>query len=167
MTEMTRNAYWLPIDVLSIQEQVAEMGANKKWHIEGGNPTRGKHIAIPVNEGDIYMIKGTDTPECFYGFLTDSYSPPYSHQNLTPYVSGYNRIKTADSATIVIIPQGCSFLALNTQSWDGITISYEVYRQSIKTVTDVWDGEIDARGIHIDDAYYLENVQITGNDSEE
>ena len=34
-------------------------------------------------------------------------------------------------------------------------------------VTATWNGEIDADGVHIDDAYNIENVQITGNDSSE
>jgi len=32
-------------------------------------------------------------------------------------------------------------------------------------VTDTWDGEIDADGIQIDDAYNIDTLQITGHNS--
>lgn len=183
MTNITRYTAVLDVDLSNLQEQAGCVGSSKKWYIgsTGNYVGSGKHVALPVEAGQKYMIKNSirTVDKAWCAYLTDAYNPPYTGGSSTPYVSGYDRFSITTTPTTIIIPEGCAYLAISTQDGEYNNISWTLQQYAPETapytingvkcfqVTETWDGEIDAGGIHIDDAYNLEDIQITGNDSAE
>lgn len=180
MTTFTRYTIMEDIDLSDLQEQVGCVGSGKKWYIKPEN-NAGKHIALPVTPGEKYVLSSSTATDssCWCAYLTDSYNPPYTHQSATPHVSGYDRFSVTTTPITITIPEGCAYLALSTQDGNETPNSFTFTLQQYATenaphtvngtkcfqVTDTWDGEIDADGIQIDDAYNIDTFQITGNNS--
>ena len=82
----------------------------------------GKHIAIPVVEGDTIRLSlvsyGTYTSGdhgMYYGFVTSSYNPPYSSGDAVPYVTGGSRVRCVlGSPQNITAPAGSAYLILST-----------------------------------------------------
>lgn len=182
MTTLTRYTATKDIDLSDLQEQVGCVGSSKKWYINQ-NSGGGKHIALPVVAGEKYVLSSSaaSANSCWCAYLTDSYNPPYTHQSATPHVSGYDRFSVTTAPITITIPEGCAYLAMSTQDGNEAPNSFTFTLQQCATenspytvngikcfqVTDTWDGEIDADGIQIDDAYNIDTLQITGHNSTE
>ena len=85
----------------------------------------GKHIAIPVTEGDKYVIHGDGNS--FWGWVTDAYSTPVTANSPVPYVSGYFRVYQKD-AVAVTVPSGAAYLILCTVNGGGTSSKWNLYK---------------------------------------
>lgn len=142
------NGTWEGIDTASITVQTYALG-NTTWLL---NPSHGygKHIVVPVTPGDTYKFKPTTTGGTtgnFYSWLTSAYVVPTSSSNI-PYVSGYGRLWTEDSAgwRQLTAPEGAAYLCLNIQNGDNGVSTWEVSKlqeQSLKERVDGHDVDIE------------------------
>lgn len=99
---------WGAIDLNSYSTNSCSLGQSG-WY------SGGTHKAIPVNEGDVLRLQllSTESGNSFYGWLTNSYSPPYSDGASIPYVSGTGRVSVqVGSSNILTVPEGASYIVL-------------------------------------------------------
>lgn len=103
-----------PMNFNELTVQNCSLGS-PNWYLSGYTHAQ-RHVAVPVIPGEtIEITANSEYTEAFYGFLTSSYNPPVSNGSAVPYVSGTNRMTVSSNQKyIVIIPNGCAYLALNT-----------------------------------------------------
>ena len=114
------------VDTSSLTEQNCSLGT-KTWYLNSSGIQR--HIAIPVLAGDVYEIV-PDT-NAFYGYVTSSYSPPYSSGNAIPYATGTRIMLYGGERRVVVIPDGCSYLILNIVDGNGLRSNWKVYKGTL------------------------------------
>lgn len=92
------------------------------WYM---NNEKGRHKAIPVEEGDAFRLISTS----WYGWLTSSYNPDVQPTNgqTIPYVSGTGRLTVDGGDGIITAPQGAAYLCITAVDGGGATISNTLY----------------------------------------
>lgn len=80
---------------------------------------------IPCEVGDIFILQNSTTSSgAFYGWLTDSYTPPSGKTNI-PYVEGTSRIwLNKDTDVSIVAPDNAAYLALNSNAYWKIVHTY-------------------------------------------
>ena len=101
--------------------QVGALGTGQKWTTGAG----ASHVAIPVNAGDNFIIAGDTTNA--WGWVTSSYSPPYSNNNPIPYVAGYDR-RFSGKATIQTAPEGAAYLIVGVVNGAGTAGKWQIVK---------------------------------------
>lgn len=151
---------WESVNLGSYDTRTCSLGTSG-WY--GG----GTHKAIPVTEGDIFRatLVSTASGNCYYGWLTSSYSPPYSDGSSIPYVSGTTRVSMQVGASnILTAPEGASYLVLvikdgagNSATWNldeaisgSGTVEYQLNQLAgrLDDVDEILHGEAD--NVHLD-----------------
>ena len=129
ITEEIRSESFVPeetVDVSQYTEQDCSLGSSA-WYLVDGQ----KHIAIPVTEGDVYMLKGDTVNNPIYGLLSSSYSPPYVNNAAIPYANGENRSVIRNDYDMVTIPSGCAYLCLVVVDGTGTRCTWTVKKGSL------------------------------------
>ena len=118
---------WIEVDLLALRFNLYAMSGGTNWY-RGTNKKQG-HVAISVSPGDVYKIQTIDGCTGCYAYMTSSYTPPTSASAM-PYVSGTTRAFIGtNSSTEVTIPQGCSYLVLNSFTGDDSQNKYRLYKK--------------------------------------
>lgn len=116
-----------PIDLSLLTQQNCSLGSTSYgWYMDGA---KGRHKAIPVVPGKTYVIKlVSGSADSFYGFLTNSYSPPYTDKSSIPYVSSPNdRLHiTLNEKVNAVAPNDAAYLVINTVTGAGTSAYFEV-----------------------------------------
>lgn len=114
------------IDISSLTEQNCSLGSIS-WYMNTSTNAQ-RHIAIPVVEGEKYIISWTQTASgaCIIGWLSSSYSPPYSNNNTIPYATGQTgRILLYESQELTV-PSNAAYLAITTVDGSGTVFSFSL-----------------------------------------
>lgn len=139
------NAY-VAIDTSALTRQNCSPGPDKKW-TSGQNSKPAKHIAVPVTPGHTYSIaiKMSTSTGGFYGWLTSSYSPPYSDLDATPYVGSSDRVRlsTSSGATTQIAPDNAAYLVLGVIDGSMAETSWNVSEIIKKTAIEAVNDEVE------------------------
>lgn len=107
------------VDLTLYAIQTGTLGSGKQWVT-----SKGKHRAIPVQQGDKYVITGDG--QGFWGWLTDSYSTPVVANSSVPYVNDYDRV-LQDGGICVTVPDGASYLVITVENGSGTHSDMSVY----------------------------------------
>lgn len=107
------------IDLATYPTVVGSLATNKQW------VTSGTHKAIPVAEGDKYIVTGDGNG--FWGWLTNSYTTSITHLDSVPYVSGYDRV-LQNGGICVTVPSGASYLVITVTNGSGVHSDMGVYK---------------------------------------
>lgn len=126
------------VDLSTLTEHNYSPNAAGKWGVSAG-----KHKALPVIEGEKYTLTPTNGYG-MYGLVTSSYTPPTSTTDNVPYVAGYSRTGVAqNTATTIIIPEGCAYIILVTKDGNGIKPNWSVVKKTTVNAFDAIDDEIE------------------------
>lgn len=126
------------VDLSVLTVQNCSLGANKKWYMGGA---RGRHIAVPVTQGQRYRLALLSSGTSFYGFVTSSYAPPYATNATVPYADGGDRNAiTMSSGVIEVTPtENAAYLILTKVDGAGVT-----HEWSLQTVDDIDPTEVES-----------------------
>ena len=109
------------IDIGALTLRTCSLG-NGTWYTSGA---KGRHKAIEVSEGEQFVLIPSATS--YIGWLNENYSPPYSNDDIIPFVTGRVR-ETVVSPTILKAPVGASYLVITIVDGSGNTINWDVYK---------------------------------------
>lgn len=122
------------IDLTGYSASVCSLGtASVGWYRNGSSGPQ-RHIAIPVTPGNTYRLNamrssgsGSGTAG-FFGWVTSSYSPPYSNGDAIPYVTGTSRMNSPTGEnTYVEVPENAAYLILTTVDGSGTVFSWRMW----------------------------------------
>lgn len=111
------------IDIESLAEQNGSMSGNKTWI-----SSPGKHKAVPVNEGEKYVINGDGNG--FWGWMSSNYSAPVTSGGAIPYATGYENRILQKGAVAVTVPNGAAYLVFTTKNGSGNTSHWGLWKVS-------------------------------------
>lgn len=126
------------IDLSTLTSHSGTLGAKSaggKWYIANGS----SHLAIPVNGGDELQLQ-CDSDHGYYGFVTSSYTPPSSSQDLVPYCFDTDRMTLTDEdgAVGVVAPPDAAYLIICTKDGGGNSAVWTVWNKTIITVDEAF-----------------------------
>lgn len=111
------------------------LGANTATTNRWTNTTA-KHIALPVNPGEIYKLEITAGAGNFYGLFTD-YVVPTENSSSVYYKSGEGRLELQASSEILLtIPTGISYLIITTVNGSGYSSTWSVKKKVQPSIDD-------------------------------
>lgn len=119
----------IPIDLDKLYVHECSLGGGSYWTHGTTRETvlYGRHKALPVSEGDIYIVKCSNTNN-FYGFVDDTYNPEYQNHDTIPYVSGTDRVLADGLGHIVTVPEGAAYMILGVVNGGGGVSSWNVIK---------------------------------------
>ena len=118
------------INISDYPEQFCSLGTSGWYRASSTGPQR--HVAIPVTPGQNYRLFAAVTSggavSGFYGFVTSSYSPPYSNGNAIPYVSGTGRMSINSGTTkYIVAPISAAYLILTVVDGSASTVNWRMW----------------------------------------
>lgn len=111
------------------------LGANTATTDRWTNTTA-KHVALPVNPGEKYVLRITEGSGNFYGLFTD-YVVPTANSSAVYYKSGDGRIEIGILVDYQItIPTGISYLILTAVNGSGYSSTWSVKKKVSPSIDD-------------------------------
>lgn len=141
----------------------------------------GKHIAISVAPGDILRLSllkygkyVSGAYGMYFGFVTSSYSPPYSSGDSVPYVAGTGRVRCALGAkNELIAPANCAYLVLSTVDGANVSAAWSLAKTATtqppvmdinsQVLDDLYRNKTETKLLDMVGSYTLEEAQKYGD----
>lgn len=154
-----------PVDLSQFTEQNCSLGGSA-WY---NSSNVQKHIAIPVREGDKYILGAVNyggstapTNNGWYVFVTDSYNPPVTNNQSIPHVGSDNRISLSIGSEVnLTVPATAAFLILTIVDGAGVRVAWSLSKERTENRSAIYD-ELDELDEAVGD---LENI-VNGEQDE-